>query len=152
MNVHPLFRPAIAAGREIRGGLVLAIPLVGEPGGQQIRRIVPPLEQPRGPGIEPRRLAERDVLEMARPARVRPDADEHGDQEDRGDGAGNPPTARSGLGWNELHFADYGHVGSKNPWLKRAPARQEPASENVLGARGLPAGETSRLQQIWSLG
>src|SRR3712207_8597638 len=52
----------------------------------QVRRIVPPSRQHRRLSIEPRRLPERDLVELARqdPERA-DDKDPHGHQEDRED-------------------------------------------------------------------
>ena len=91
VDVDPLPGPAVAAGGKAAGGLVLAVPLVGEAGDQQVRRIVPPLEEPRRPAVEPRRLAEGDLVEMAGQTPERPDDEDRRDQQDGGDSGEDPP-------------------------------------------------------------
>jgi hypothetical protein len=106
MDGHILPAPTIAAGREGGGALVLAISLVREAGDQHLRREVPPLEEPGRAAVQPRRLAEGDLVEVARQAPEGADDEQRRDRQDGGDRGENPPRVPAALDGRELGAAD----------------------------------------------
>src|SRR5204862_6029929 len=84
----------------------------------QVRRIVAALGEPRRAPIEPRRLAEGDVFELARQApEWTDDEDPHHHEENRCDDQNDTQAAarRPRRGGNGLGAADYGHLRFGSP-------------------------------------